>query len=84
MYPNGIRLTLESGRIHFDPWKPNNADDGNAGFPELTFLQLLFGYRSFDELKFAFPDIWWSDTGTRIVMNALFPKKSSTLYYGIV
>jgi hypothetical protein len=84
MYPNGIRLTLEDGRIHFDPWKPENADDGNAGFPELTFLQILFGYRSMDELKYAFPDSWWSDAGTRIVLNALFPKKSSTLYYGIV
>lgn len=84
MYPEGIRLTLESGRIHFDPWKPGNADDGNAGFPRLTFLQILFGYRSFEELKYAFPDCWWSDTSTRIIMNALFPKKSSSLYYGIV
>ncbi len=82
-YPTGIRLTLENGHIHFDHWNPNNADDGNAGFPRLTFLQLLFGYRSFDELRYAFPDCL-SDTGTRIVLNALFPKKSSCLYYGIV
>lgn len=84
MYPNGIRLKLENGRIHFDSWKPGNADDGHAGFPRLTFLQLLFGYRSFEELKYAFPDCWWSDESTRIILNALFPKKSSTLYYGIV
>lgn len=84
MYPDGIRLTLENGRIHVEPWKPVHADDGNAGFPMRTFLQILFGYRSFEELKYAFPDCWWSDAGTRIVVNALFPKKNSSLYYGIV
>ena len=84
MYPNGVRLTLENGRIHFDPWKPNDADHGNAGFPMHTFLQILFGHRTFEELKYAFPDCWWSEEGTRIIVNALFPKKNSSLYYGIV
>jgi len=50
----------------------------------LSFLQILFGYRSLDEVRYAFPDCWWSDESTRIIVNALFPKKSSTLYYGIV
>jgi hypothetical protein len=84
MYPKGVRLILENGRIKFDPWKPDHADHGNAGFPMLTFTQILFGYRSFEELKFAFPDCWWSDENTRLLINILFPKKSSCLYYGIV
>lgn len=84
MYPKGVRLILENGRIKFDPWKPDHADHGNAGFPMLTFTQILFGYRSFEELKFAFPDCWWSDQNTRLLINILFPKKSSSLYYGIV
>ena len=84
MFPKGAQLVLESGRITIQPWKPEHADDGNAGFPMLSFVQILFGYRSLDELRYAFPDCWWSDESTRIVMNALFPKKSSTLYYGIV
>ena len=84
MYPKGVRLILENGRIKFDPWKPDHADHGNAGFPMLTFTQILFGYRSFEELKFAFPDCWWSDENTRLLINILFPKKSSSLYYGIV
>jgi len=83
MYPKGIKLILERGRIEFEPWKPDHADHGNAGFPALTFLQILFGYRSFEELKYAFPDCWWDDDGTRIVVNALFPKKYSNVY-GIV
>lgn len=84
MYPKGIRLILENGRISFDQWKPDHAEHGNAGFPMLTFLRILFGYRSFEELKYAFPDCWWSDESTRIIVNTLFPKKSSSLYYGIV
>jgi hypothetical protein len=50
----------------------------------LTFLKILFGYRSFEELKYAFPDCWWSDESTRVLVNILFPKKNSSLYYGIV
>ena len=78
MYPKGIKLTLERGHIAgIEPWKPDHADHGNAGFPTLTFLQILFGYRSFEELKHAFPDCWWDGYGTRAVIKAMFPKKNS-------
>jgi GNAT superfamily N-acetyltransferase len=84
MYPKGIKLILERGRIaSIEPWKPDHADHGNAGFPALTFLQILFGYRSYEELMHAFPDCWWDNDGTRVVINALFPKKNSNVY-GIV
>ena len=83
LYPNGVRLILKNGQITFEPWKPANAQDGSAGFPMLTFLQILFGRRSFEELKYAYPDCWWSDEGARIIVNILFPKKISTVYYGI-
>jgi len=81
MYPKGIKLVLEHGRIvGIESWKPDHADHGNAGFPALTFLQILFGYRSFEELKHAFPDCWWDGERTRVVINALFPKKYSNVY----
>lgn len=84
MYPKGVRLVLESGRIAtLEAWKPNHADHGNAGFPALTFLQILFGYRSFEELKHAFPDCWSDSDPTQVVIDALFPKKNSNVY-GIV
>jgi len=84
MYPKGIKFALEHGRIAgIEPWKPDHAEHGQAGFPALTFLQILFGYRSFEELKYAFPDCWWDGDGTRVIINALFPKKHSNVY-GIV
>jgi len=84
MYPNGFKLTLAQGLITgIDPWKPDHADHGNAGFPALTFLKLLFGYRSYEDLRYAFPDCWWDSDKTRLVLNALFPKQHSNVY-GIV
>jgi hypothetical protein len=84
MYPHGIKLVLERGRLAgIEPWKPKHGDDGKAGFPALTFLQVLFGYRSFEELKHAFPDCWWDGDETRLIVNTLFPKKNSNVY-GIV
>lgn len=79
MYPKGIKLTLEQGRITFEPWKPDHADHGNAGFPALTFLQILFGHRSFEELEHAFPDCWGDNDQTRLLVNILFPKKHSNV-----
>jgi len=84
MYPKGIQLILENGRIILEPWKPDHAEAGDAGFPTLTFLKILFGYRSFEELKYAYPDCWWSGDNTRLLVNILFPKKNSSLNYGIV
>jgi hypothetical protein len=52
---------------------------GDAGFPDLTFLQLLFGYRSLDDLKYAFADCWTSGTITHALLDSLFPKQSSNV-----
>jgi hypothetical protein len=80
-YRSGLKLTLESGRlVGIEAWEP--APVGHAGdvaFPELTFLQLLFGYRSLDELKYAFADCWTEGDEPAAVLNALFPKKASNV-----
>jgi len=40
-------------------------------------LQLLFGYRSLDELRYAFSDVRVEKSEAEVVLNALFPKKFS-------
>ena len=83
LYPKGFKLVLERGRlVAIEPWQPEHADHGNAGFPGLTFLQVLFGYRSFDELQRAFPDCWSDNDQTQLLFDILFPKRPS-LVYGI-
>jgi hypothetical protein len=41
-------------------------------------LQLLFGYRSLDELRRIYPDVWAEGEATAL-LNALFPRRPSML-----
>ncbi len=52
-------------------------DEGDAIFPDLAFLQVLFGYRSFEELVAHYADCYTGDTTTRVLMRVLFPKRPS-------
>lgn len=80
-YRDGLRLVLEKGRlVTIDHWKPSPSDDGSIAFPGLTFLQMLFGYRSLDELSQSFPDCWWESEEIRLLINILFPKKLSDVF----
>ena len=47
---------------------------------ELTFLQLLFGYHSFEELTYAFADCWTRKLEIKGLISTLFPKKSSNVW----
>lgn len=79
-YRGGLRLVLENGRItaaeNMQPEKWMHAD---AGFPPYTFLHLLFGHRSLDELKAWLTDCFANDK-TALRLNALFPKKPSDVW----
>lgn len=74
----GLRLTLENGALTAEPARVD-WDESSASFPRLTFLQLLFGYRSLAELRYAFPDCRVRG-GLEPVLNALFPKKPSLIW----
>jgi len=79
-YKNGLRLVFEHGRLAVaEPWQPDPKNWGEAGFPNLTFLQLLFGHRSLDELANAYADCFWRGDGTRVLLSTLFPQKPSQL-----
>jgi hypothetical protein len=79
-YRSGLRLVLEAGRLaDVQPWDPPFVEAGDAHFPGLTFLQLLFGYRSLEELRYAFPDCWAGDEAIP-VLAGLFPKQVSNVW----
>ena len=81
LYRTGLRMQIEHGKLSvIDDWKPTPDEEGNAAFPGLTFLQLLFGYRSFEELKYAFADCGHDSEEVRVLLNILFPKKRSNVY----
>jgi hypothetical protein len=81
-FRSGLRLVFEKGKLATaEPYKPEPAGhSGNALFPELTFLQLLLGYRSLDELRYAFADCGSYDGEITVVLNTLFPKQASLVW----
>jgi hypothetical protein len=80
-YRTGLRMMLEHGKITLiEPWKPAPGEEGDVAFPDLTFLQLLFGYRSFEELEYTFADCWCDSEEGRALLHVLFPKKFSNVY----
>jgi len=80
-YQDGLRLLFENGFLkEVESWKPKSGEEESAAFPDLTFTQLLFGYRSFDELHHAFADCLWSNNDARVMLNILFPKRLSDVF----
>ncbi|MFH2103955.1 MAG: GNAT family N-acetyltransferase [Chloroflexota bacterium] len=82
-YRSGLQLTFEKGHLTgIEGWQPDAGNRGMAAFPDLTFLRLLFGQSSIDELKSTFADCWWDNDTTRLLLTILFPKKPSS-FFGI-
>jgi len=81
LYRQGVGLVFDAGRLAtVEAWRPRHEDPGSAAFPALTFLQLLFGYRTLDELQAAFTDCWVEDDDARALLEALFPKQPSAVW----
>jgi len=49
-------------------------------FPDLTFLQLLFGFRALAELEAAFPDCIVRTNEARALLDALFLRTPSDVW----
>jgi hypothetical protein len=82
-YRDGLRLGFRDGRLTCaESWQPDSDHKGNAAFPGLTFLQLLFGYRSLAELKDAFADCRAGGDEAPVLLDALFPKQPSAVWPG--
>lgn len=75
LYRGGLLLEFKDGKLNnVAPWRhPPYGEHADAGCPPLVFLQLLLSYRSLDELKAIFPDVWAKD-GAALLLNTLFPK----------
>ena len=79
-FRSGLRLTFERGHLAaVEPWEPV-PPLADASFPDLNFLQLLFGYRSLAELVDTFPDCFARDRQAAALIDALFPKRPSLVW----
>lgn len=79
-FRSGVRLHLRGGSVQAEAWRHGTARGASATFPDLTFLHLLFGHRGLADLEYAFPDCLVFGEGARLVLNALFPKASSSVW----
>jgi len=78
-YRGGLRLAFEHGRLTAaEDWRKSLYGEGKAGFPPLVFLQALFGYRSLDELRYCYADVW-AEQDAAPLLETLFPARSSRL-----
>ncbi len=80
-YHRAVRLRIEKGRVmgiddigFVDA--SMGADGGDLCIPPDAFVRLVFGYRSLDELRDAWPDIV-ARKHSRALLDALFPLMSS-------
>ncbi len=80
-YRSGLRMVFQEGRLEaVEPWQPTPDDGGNAGFSGLTFLHLVFGHHTTEELRQVYPDTSpWGDEAN-VLLKALFPKKASLVW----
>ena len=78
LYRRGLRLDFEAGELKVvETYRPEPSDMGEIGLPDLTVLQLVFGYRSIDELRASYADCYWDNEDARVLVSALFPKRPS-------
>lgn len=78
-YTSHLALAFAKGRLTaVDTYQPKALADGDGRFPDLTFLQLLFGYRSVAELTRARADCWVNDEAA-VLLDILFPRQSSVI-----
>lgn len=71
VWADGRLVEVGEGYGKGDVW------EGDALFPDLTFLHLLFGYRSIDELTLAYADLYTESNDALVLLRALFPRRSS-------
>lgn len=84
-YSSGVEIIFENGKIaNVQAWRATAGDFGQSGFgnavfPELTFLKILFGYRSRAELQAMFSDCIMDTDKTSMLIDVLFPKQVSNI-----
>jgi len=80
-YREGLQLGFEKGLLKtIKPLDFDALEGSSANFPYLTFLHILFGYRTIDEIKHIYKDCGTKDDQTAHLLEALFPKKPSDVW----
>ncbi|UCC67191.1 MAG: GNAT family N-acetyltransferase, partial [Armatimonadota bacterium] len=81
-YREGVRMAFRKGRLtEVAAWMPGRPEEPeSAAFPGLTFLHLLFGHRSLEELEGSYADCYGAGDEAKLLLSVLFPKRPSCVW----
>lgn len=83
-YRTGVRLTFDDGHLTAaTSEKMPDRQTVAVHFPDLTFLQMLFGRRSFSEVAEMFIDASSKSDADAALIDTLFPKLASDLMFAL-
>ncbi len=81
LYRSGVKLSFENGNlIRVEHYQPKDIDDGDFMAPELTFLRILLGHNSSEELAEMLADCFPRNDHGRALLRFLFPKQASSIW----
>ncbi len=77
-YRSQFQLEFDAGRLSaVGPYEPAGYFDADAFFPDETFLHVLFGHRTPDEIHHVRPDCFVEQNGSQELIAVLFPRHLS-------
>jgi GNAT superfamily N-acetyltransferase len=83
-YTQGLKLIFEAGQLKASkPWRPAENAQGMVRFPDLSFLHLVTGSKSFAEVRDFYTDCYTGDNDLAVLLETLFPKQPSG-FWGMV
>lgn len=81
-YTSTLTVTFANGMLaEVGSFTPERLQGGDALFPDLTFLQLLFGHRSMADLQHARPDCYAEHGDIALLLDSLFPRRPSNIQF---
>jgi hypothetical protein len=81
-YRSGLRLALERGKLTVaEPWDPIGQRHPSAQFPDHTFLKLLTGYQTLEEIHAGHPDVGVHGDEAEYLLRILFPKGLPPIWF---
>ncbi|MBN1400157.1 MAG: GNAT family N-acetyltransferase [Anaerolineae bacterium] len=81
-YRSGLRLVLERGKVAVvEPWDPVGQRHVSAQFPDHTFLKLLTGYQTLEEIHAGYPDCGVHGDEADYLLRVLFPRGLPPIWF---
>jgi hypothetical protein len=80
-FRSGIKFSFDKGALkQIENYTPKDIDDGDFLCPDLTFLRILLGHNSSEELEEMLADCFPRNDHGRALMRFLFPKQTSCIW----